>query len=126
MIHVLIVDADAVLRRALSSALAGGGFGVTTAGDAARARRLLEVAPADIVLLDRRLPDALDLVRAIKRKHGATIYIAILADDERPGTRAECRDAGADVVLAKPVAVSVLRRRLTSAAGTLASRRAAS
>lgn len=126
MIHVLIVDADAVLRRALSSALAGGGFGVTTASDAARARRLLEVAPPDIVLLDLRLPDGLDLVRAIKRKHRATIYIAILADDERPGTRAECREAGADVVLAKPVAVSALRRRLTSAAGALASRRAAS
>lgn len=126
MIHVLVVDADAVLRRGLSSALAGGGFAVTTAADAARARRLIEVAPPDIVLLARRLPDALDLVHAIKRKHAAMIYVAILADNDRPGTRSECRDAGADVVLAKPVAVSALRRRLTAAAGTLASRRAAS
>ena len=126
MIHVLIVDADAVLRRALSSALAGGGFGVTTASDATRARKLIEVAPPDLVLLDRRLPDALELVRAIKRKHGATIYIAMLADDERPGTLAECRDAGADVVLGKPVAVSLLRRRLAAAGGVLGSRRAAS
>ena len=126
MIHVLIVDADAALRRALSSALAGGGFGVTTASDAPRAHRLLEVAPPDIVLLDLRLPGGLDLVRAIKRKHRGTISIAILADDERATTRAACREAGADVVLAKPVAVSALRRRLTSAAGARAGRRAAS
>lgn len=123
MTHVLIVDDDAVLRRTLSSALAHGGFGVSTASDGMRARRLAEVAPPDIVLLDLHMPDGgLELVRALKRRYGPAIYVAALVEADDPALRADCERAGASCVLAKPIGVGELRRRLAEAARTLESR----
>lgn len=124
MTHVLIVDGSAMVRRMLAAALAREGFGVTTASDCSRARRLVAVAPPDIVVLDGDVASGLELVRAVKRSRGAAAYVVVLAANDGLDARAACRRAGADAVFGKPVAVSTLRRRLDDAARALASRAA--
>ena len=116
MTHVLIVDDDSLIRRTLSSALARGGYGVSTASDALRARQLAEIAPPEIALVDLHMRDGgLELVRALKQKFGATIYVAVLTGDHGDTVRERCLEAGADCVLGKPISLGELRRSLAAA-----------
>jgi len=118
--RVLVVDDDDAIRRAIASALARSGFDVSTASDAGPALRIAEVATPDIVVVDYNMPTGgLAVVRALKQRHGAAIYVAVLTGEDDPTTRDACRDAGADAVLIKPIAPSELRRVLTAAARAL-------
>ena len=118
--RVLVVDDDDAIRRAIASALARSGFDVSTASDAGPALRIAEVATPDIVVVDYNMPTGgLAVVRALKQRHGAAIYVAVLTGEDDQATRDECRDAGADAVLIKPIAPSELRRVLTAAARAL-------
>jgi len=118
--RVLVVDDDDAIRRAIASALARSGFDVSTASDAGPALRIAEVATPDIVVVDYNMPTGgLAVVRALKQRHGAAIYVAVLTGEDDQTTRDACRDAGADAVLIKPIAPSELRRVLTAAARAL-------
>lgn len=115
--RVLIVDDDDGIRRALASALARSGFDVATANDGEPALRLADVATPDIVVVDYNMPTGgLQVVRALKQRHGTAIYVAVLTGEDDATTRTSCRDAGADAVLIKPIAIGELRRVLTAAA----------
>jgi two-component system, OmpR family, response regulator MprA len=115
--RVLIVDDDDGIRRTLASALARSGFDVSTANDGGPALRISEVATPDIVVVDYNMPTGgLEVVRALKQRLGAAIFIAVLTGFDDAMTRSTCRDAGADAVLIKPIALSELRRVLTAAA----------
>lgn len=118
--RVMIVDDDPQIRRALSNALTRGGFDVCIATDGAPALRLAEVAPPDIVLVDYNMPTGgLVVLKALRAKLGAAVYLAVLtgADDET--IRQACLTAGADAVIGKPISPIELRRRLTVAVETL-------
>jgi CheY-like chemotaxis protein len=116
----MIVDDDSLIRRTLSSTLARAGYGVCTAKDGLRARQLAEVAPPNIALLDLHMVNGgLELVRALKRKYGASIYVAVLTGDDSDETRAKCAAEGADKVFGKPVSLTELRRSLAEAARAL-------
>ena len=54
--HILVVDDDARIRALLQKFLARSGFMVTTARDAAHARRLLEGLEFDLIVLDVMMP----------------------------------------------------------------------
>ena len=115
--RVLLVDDDDGIRRTLASALARTGFDVQTANDGAPALRLAEVATPDIVVVDYNMPTGgISVVRALKQRHGAAIYVAVLTGEDDPATRHVCREAGADAVLIKPVGIGELRKVLTAAA----------
>jgi DNA-binding response OmpR family regulator len=115
--RVLIVDDDDGIRRVLASALARSGFDVSTANDGEPALRLADVATPDIVVVDYNMPTGgLKVVRALKQRHGTAIYVAVLTGEDDMLTRTSCRDAGADAVLIKPIAIGELRRVLTAAA----------
>jgi DNA-binding response OmpR family regulator len=119
MTNVMIVDDDGLMRATLSSLLARAGFGVCTSSDAVRAQRLAEVAPPSIALVGMSaLGTAIELVRALKQRYGTAIYVAAMTGDDTPETRAVCEAAGADEVLAKPIGLADLRRRLTAIART--------
>ena len=118
--RVLVVDDDDAIRRAIASALARSGFDVSTASDAGPALQIAEVATPDIVVVDYNMPTGgLAVVRGLKQRHGAAIYVAVLTGEDDQTTRDACRDAGADAVLIKPIAPSELRRVLTAAARAL-------
>jgi DNA-binding response OmpR family regulator len=115
--RVLVVDDDDQIRRAIASSLARSGFDVSTAPDGAPALRICEVATPDIVVVDYNMPtDGLAVVRSLKERHGAAMFVAVLTGEDDAATREVCRAAGADAVLIKPIAPSELRRVLTAAA----------
>ena len=115
--RVLVIDDDAAVRRALASALARGGFDVSTAGDGAPALRLVQIATPELVLVDYNMPtDGLAVVQELRSRYGAAIYVAVLTGEENEKLRRRCLDAGADDVLIKPILPVELRRLLTAAA----------
>lgn len=115
--RVLVVDDDDGIRRAIATALGRSGFDVQTANDGAPALRLCEVTTPDIVVVDYNMPTAgLAVVRTLKRLHADGIFVAVLTGDDDPEIREQCRNAGADAVLLKPISPSELRRVLTAAA----------
>jgi CheY-like chemotaxis protein len=115
--RVLVVDDDDGIRRAIATALGRSGFDVQTASDGAPALRLCELTTPDIVVVDYNMPTAgLAVVRTLKRNHGDNIFVAVLTGDDDVAIREQCRAAGADAVLLKPITPSELRRVLTAAA----------
>ena len=115
--RVLVVDDDDGIRRAIATALGRSGFDVQTACDGAPALRLCELTAPDIVVVDYNMPTAgLAVVRTLKAKHADGIFVAVLTGDDDPVIREQCRSAGADAVLIKPISPSELRRVLTAAA----------
>ena len=87
-IRVLIIDPDALVQRALTSALRSEGFTVTGAGSFAEASNLAG-APPRIVITDVRLPDAqgAELVEKLRQLHPACriLVIAEVRSDIPPG-----------------------------------------
>jgi DNA-binding response OmpR family regulator len=115
--RVLVVDDDDHVRRTIASSLARSGFDVSTASDGAPALRIAEVATPDLVVVDYNMPTGgLSVVRALKKKHGSAIFVAVLTGEDDPTTNEICRASGADAVLIKPIAPSELRRVLRAAA----------
>jgi two-component system phosphate regulon response regulator OmpR len=100
--HLLVVDDDDRIRDLLKQYLTRAGFRVTTAGDAAGARKLLEMLDFDLLILDVMMPgeDGLSLTRWV-RKRGVTPVLILtargLADE-----RIEGLSQGADDYLIKP------------------------
>jgi two-component system, OmpR family, phosphate regulon response regulator OmpR len=100
--HLLVVDDDARIRELLRRYLAGSGFRVTIAGDAAEARSKLASMEFDLVVLDVMMPgeNGFDLTRAL-RKTSRTPILLLTAMAE-PEDRITGLERGADDYLAKP------------------------
>ena len=100
--HLLVVDDDDRIRDLLRRYLAREGLRVTTAADAAAARRLVETLDFDLVVVDVMMPgeDGFSLTRWL-RKRGPT-PVLILTARGLPDDRIEGLSLGADDYLAKP------------------------
>jgi two-component system phosphate regulon response regulator OmpR len=100
--HLLVVDDDDRIRELLKEYLARAGFRVTTAGDAAAARRLMGMLDFDLLVVDVMMPgeDGLSLTGWV-RKGGAT-PVLILTARGLAGDRIAGLSAGADDYLSKP------------------------
>jgi K+-sensing histidine kinase KdpD len=118
-VRILVVDDDARVRRSVASAMSRVGFHVFTADDGAAALAIAEQTPPDLAIIDYNMPTpGLVAVQRLKAVHGAAVYIAVLSGLDDEDTRSACFDAGADDVLAKPVVIAELRRRMLAAART--------
>ena len=100
--HLMVVDDDDRIRELLKEFLARAGFRVTTAPDAAAARRLLAMLDFDLLVLDVMMPgeDGLSLTRWIRSDRPTPVLILTargMADDRIAGLA-----AGADDYLPKP------------------------
>lgn len=102
MHRLLIVDDDPDIRSLLAEQLVKAGFLVSTAGDGAEMRRVLEREHVDLVVLDLNLPreDGLTLCRDL-RARSSTPVIMLTARSE-PIDRIVGLEMGADDYLAKP------------------------
>jgi two-component system phosphate regulon response regulator OmpR len=100
--HILVVDDDARLRELLRRYLAGEGFRVTIAADAAEARERLAGIAFDLIVLDVMMPgeNGLALTEALRRTHD--IPIVLLTARGAPEDRISGFEHGADDYLAKP------------------------
>jgi two-component system response regulator AtoC len=102
---VLIVDDEQVFRVLAESALAAEGFEVRSAINIARAKKEIDRAVPDVVLLDRRLPDGdgMALLREIRAEgQSAPLFILVTAYADIANA-VEALRAGAVDYLAKPV-----------------------
>lgn len=104
--HLLVVDDDDRIRDLLQQYLTRAGFRVTTASDAAAARRLLAGLAFDLIVLDVMMPgeDGFSLtawVRARRGDIGRTPVLMLTARDIA-ADRIHGLALGADDYLAKP------------------------
>jgi DNA-binding response OmpR family regulator len=112
MQRVLLIDDDAGLTRLVAEYLAGAGFQVEAAGDAARGRVALRGAersgqPFDLLILDLMLPDAdgLEVCRELRADSApaiAALPIVMLTARGDDTDRIVGLELGADDYLGKP------------------------
>ena len=112
--HLLIVDDDERIRELLQKFLIRHGFLVTSARDAAHARRILSGLDFDMLILDVMMPgeDGVSLCRAI-RETSKTPIMLLTAKGETDN-RIEGLEAGADDYLAKPFEPKELLLRINA------------
>jgi two-component system phosphate regulon response regulator OmpR len=100
--HILVVDDDRRLRELLKKFLVDNRYRVTTAGDAAEARRKLEGLQFDLIVLDVMMPgeDGFELTEALRRT--SDVPILLLTAMGEAEHRIAGLERGADDYLPKP------------------------
>lgn len=115
---IVIADPNGYLRRIVAGMLRG--FGANKVLEADDARSLLRVLGGqkiDILLCDARLApqDGLAVTRAIRRNpenENRAVPILLMTGDCREATVKRARDAGVNLVIAKPMSPAALYHRL--------------
>ncbi|MDJ0921155.1 MAG: response regulator transcription factor [Henriciella sp.] len=117
--HLLVVDDDDRIRDLLQKYLSREGHNVTTAKDAAAARKLFNTFSFDLAILDIMMPgeDGLSLLKAL-REDGDQTPVLLLTARGQASDRIEGLKHGADDYLPKPFepeelslrAAAILRR----------------
>ena len=115
MTHVLIVDDERSLLRALAMNLVARGYTVTEADTGTKALTAAANAEPDVIVLDLGLPDlsGLDVIRAI-RGYAATPII-VLSARTGSGDKVHALDLGADDYVTKPFSIEELLARIRAA-----------
>ena len=111
--RILVVDDDKVFRLSTAALLRADGYEVDTAEDGQHAVEHLRERPADLLLLDVRMPgiDGLQLVEAL-RLWGHGTPILMISGFGSVETAVRSLHLGADDFLTKPVEPSVLSARV--------------
>jgi two-component system, OmpR family, phosphate regulon response regulator OmpR len=112
--HLLIVDDDERIRGLLQKFLMRSGFLVSSARDAAQARRILGGLEFDLIVMDVMMPgeDGVTLTRDL-RKRLSTPILLLTAKGET-ANRIEGLEAGADDYLVKPFEPKELLLRINA------------
>ena len=112
--RLLIVEDDEVTRRAVAEHLAGHGYDVRVAPDAASAFRAWDAARPDLIVLDLGLPDldGLAVIRRVRRESATPILV--LSARGREADKIEALDAGADDHVTKPFGMGEVRARIAA------------
>ncbi len=112
--HLLIVDDDERIRDLLKQFLMRSGFLVTSARDAAHARRVLSGLDFDMIVLDVMMPgeDGVSLTRALRETHSTPILLLTAKGETEH--RIAGLEAGADDYLSKPFEPKELLLRINA------------
>lgn len=100
--HILVVDDDDRLRDLLKRYLSSEGYDLTSARDAASARKLLSSIAFDLIILDVMMPgeDGLSLLSSVRDEIASPVIL--LTARSEASDRIEGLKRGADDYLAKP------------------------
>lgn len=112
--HVLVVDDDRRLRELLSRFLSENGYRVTSAADAASARRKLDGFVFDCLILDVMMPgeNGFELARFVRQSSAVPILMLTARTDAND--RVQGLEIGADDYVAKPFEPRELLLRLNN------------
>ncbi|KQY99786.1 two-component system response regulator [Pseudolabrys sp. Root1462] len=112
--HLLVVDDDRRIRDLLSRFLAGEGFRVTTADNAADARAKLAGLSFDLIILDVMMPGetGFEFARSLRGK--SNVPILMLTARDAAEARIEGLSLGADDYLPKPFEPRELSLRIAN------------
>ncbi|MBL8134656.1 MAG: response regulator [Anaerolineae bacterium] len=117
--RILIVENDPDVGSVFKDALEGVGFRTTLVTDVTKGLGYVFQSMPDAIVLDMMLPDmnALDLVRYVRRQKLAhPVPVLVIGGGATGGYQVnQAREAGADIVLNKPVAVANLIQALNTA-----------
>ncbi|MEJ2620184.1 MAG: response regulator [Candidatus Thiodiazotropha sp.] len=106
-LKILVAEDSSVNRLILGEVLTKAGFKVDLAEDGELAMKKLESARYDIAIVDMQMPryGGLDVIREYKTGQGLynPIPFIVLTANVSQNTELQCRVAGADVYLQKPV-----------------------
>jgi DNA-binding response OmpR family regulator len=113
MMHVMVVEDDAMMAATLAKGITEEDYRVTSCGTAAEALQCVEADPPDLVLLDIGLPDrsGLTVLREL-RSRKLPVPVIILTARDAVQDRVKGLDAGADDYLVKPFAFTELLARI--------------
>ena len=112
-LRLLLVDDDPINQLVTTSALHRVGYNVDVASSGRRAIELTEAERWDLILMDQQMPD-LDgcrttaAIRARERGTQRTPIIGLTANADHKPDRERCLAAGMDMVLGKPVDLTLL------------------
>src|SRR5438094_6990542 len=111
--HILVVEDEAKVARALKEGLEREAYEVTVARTGEEGYYLLGARPFDLVVLDLMLPgrDGLEILATLRSRHRG-IPVLILTARDAVQDRVAGLDAGADDYLVKPFAFPELLARL--------------
>jgi len=112
--HILVVEDDTFVRQVLEIYLTGEGYRVTLARDGDSMREAMTREPADLVIMDLRLPgeDGFTLTRYLREKHSVGIIILTTRNDIVD--RVVGLECGADDYVTKPFEERELLARIRS------------
>ncbi|MBI5246269.1 MAG: response regulator [Elusimicrobia bacterium] len=127
--RIFIVDDEAVVRRTITRALAGGDFLLEEAADGEQALRRADAAAPDLVLLDWSMPalSGLEVVLKLRASWRTRLTpILMLTGRGRVEDKELGLESGADDYIVKPFSVRELRARVESQLSRSHDRRQAS
>ena len=113
--HILVVDDEPEILRALETTLRGAGYEIETAANGEDALVRAGVRPPDAVILDLVLPgkSGVEVCRELRKTSDAAILVLSVVGDE--ADKVAALDAGADDYVTKPFGMDELLARLRAA-----------
>ena len=112
--HLLLVDDDRRIRALMSRYLGAQGYRVTTAQDAAEARKHMTSFAFDLLILDVMMPGENGFDLAISLRRDSQVPIIMLTARSEAEDRVRGFEAGADDYLSKPFEPKELSLRIAS------------
>jgi len=110
--RVLFVEDSEVNRRVIKEMLRAGGIDMAEAEDGKVGLQMIEANDYDLILMDLRMPgmDGVTAIRHLRARADAKaqLPVIVLTADAGANIDVDCKDAGADAVLNKPVSMAAL------------------
>jgi CheY-like chemotaxis protein len=110
--RVLFVEDNEINRRVVKEMLTAGGIDMSEAEDGAAGLEMIEANEYDLVLMDLRMPgmDGMTAIRHIRARDDAKAQVPVIVVTADAGSTidADCKAAGADEVILKPVSMTNL------------------
>jgi two-component system KDP operon response regulator KdpE len=110
--HILVIDDEPQILRALRTILAEKKFQVTTAGRGEEGLALAAAHPPDVVILDLGLPDMSGIEVCARLREWSAVPIIVLSVRDAEQDKVAALDRGADDYLTKPFGIEELLARI--------------
>jgi two-component system KDP operon response regulator KdpE len=111
-IHILVIDDEPQILRALRTILTAKQFRVSTASRGGEGLALAAAQPPDLVILDLSLPDISGLEVCARLREWSQVPIIVLSVRDNERDKVSALDRGADDYLTKPFGIEELLARI--------------